>query len=148
MEAIEAQRGRTFLLKFEHGEDFHDEITQFCLKKGIKAGHVHFLGAIRGSSVVVGPKEPCVPPEPLWKTFNDGREVVGYGTIFLKDNQPNVHMHTVFSRADDAFIGCVRGPAEVFLIIEAVITEFTNVHISREFDESKKLFVMKIHSTT
>ena len=115
MKYKEGKLGRVFVLKFDHEDDFQKEITGFCKKENVRCGQVQFLGAIKGSEVVVGPKEPLVPPEPMWKEFNDGREVIGYGTIFWDDEGPRVHLHTMFSRGDDAFLGTHNGIAYYLL---------------------------------
>lgn len=144
MKYREGRLGRVFVLKFEHGEDFQKEVSDFCRKESVRCGQVQFLGAIKESEVVVGPRKPVIPPEPIWKKFNDGREVVGYGTIFWDENEPRVHLHGVFSRRDNSFIGCIRKKSEVYLIIEAVIIEITDVDIKRVYNEKLKLTVLEI----
>ncbi|MBU1864293.1 MAG: DUF296 domain-containing protein [Candidatus Omnitrophica bacterium] len=144
MKFTEGTIGRVFILKFDHGDDFQAEITNFCTEKNIRAGQVQFLGAIKKSNVVVGPKTPEIPPEPVWAEFDSPHEVVGYGTIFWKGDEPAVHMHTVFSYKDKAFLGCIRKETEVFIVIEAVIIEFSGVTITREKDPTTGLALMKI----
>ena len=144
MKSTETSIGRVFILQFDHGDDFHNEISRFCVEKGIKAGQLQFLGAIKHSSVVVGPQSDTLPPKPEWHDFNEPQEVVGYGTIFIKNKTPSVHIHAVFSRKDKAFIGCIRKSSEVFIIIEAVLFEFMNVDIKRVFDNKTGLDIMNI----
>lgn len=144
MHYTEGSIGRVFLLKFDHGEDFQSSVLTFCREKNIRAGQILFQGALKESEVVVGPKDLSVPPEPMWKHFNDGREVLGFGTLFWHENDPSVHMHSVCSRGEHSFIGCIRKQAEVYLVIEAVITEFTGVRISRKPDPISGFALMHI----
>ena len=37
---------------------------------------------LKKGHIVTGPKKPVIPPEPNWKKFKDGWEVMGVGTVF------------------------------------------------------------------
>ena len=144
MKYTEGTIGRVFVIKFDHGDDFQKEITRFCKEKDIRAGQIQIIGAIKKTRVVVGPKEDVLPPEPEWKNIEEPKEVMGFGTVFWIDKDPIVHIHAVFSRHENGFIGCVRNAAEVFLVIEAIIMEINNVSVSRFYDEMTGLKLMHI----
>ncbi len=144
MKYTEGKIGRIFILKFDHGDHFEDAIGQFCRDENVRVGHIQLLGAVKRSSVVVGPKNDNVPPEPKWHTVNEAKEVVGFGTILWDTEKPRVHLHTIFSRGEKAFIGCVRKETEVFLIVEAVVTEIENVSVSRVYDKKSGFCLMQI----
>ena len=148
MKYQEGKIGRVYILKFDNGDDFKSEITHFCEEKDIKAGQIQFLGAIKKSNVVVGPQKSVIPPKPVWKDFDEAHEVVGYGTIAWGNDKPVVHLHTVFSRKDKAFIGCIRNMAEVYLIIEAVIIELADVDIKREIDQDLGVTVLRLNDNS
>ena len=126
---------RIFVVKFEHGDDLLAELTELAKKEKIKSGVVHLIGALKKAEIVVGPEKVEVPPEPLWKKFDDGREILGFGTIFWKGNEPKIHIHACIGREDKVNIGCVRCDARIYLVIEAVIIEI-DAGVVRKFDEN------------
>jgi len=144
MKYAPATYGRTFVLKFDHSDDFYDEIHAFCRKEKISMGTVQFIGAVKSSKVVVGPENEALPPEPKWKSFDTPHEVIGFGTIFCLKNEPKVHLHTVFSHDDGSFIGCIREKTSVFIVIEAIVSELVSDNISRQYDAETGLNILTI----
>jgi predicted DNA-binding protein with PD1-like motif len=143
MRYTQCNLGRVFVLKFEHGEDFLKGLTEFVRKEDIRAGIIHFLGALEGAEIVVGPEKPEIPPTPMWRTFKDGREVVGLGTIFWKGDEPKVHVHSSIGRGEEINLGCIRKEARIYLTIEAVIFELTGAVIKRQLDEKTRLDLLE-----
>ncbi len=143
MKYTECRLGRMFVVRFDHGEDFLKELTEFVKKEDIRAGIVHFLGALERAGVVVGPEKAVVPPTPMWRSFEDGREVVGLGTILWKDNEPKVHIHSTIGRDEKLLLGCIRKEAQVYLTIEAVILELEGGVIKRQLDEKTGLDLLE-----
>ena len=47
---------------------------------------------------------------------------------------PKLHLHAGIGRADEAIVGCPRGGATVFCVLEAVIMEIEGVDASRRID--------------
>lgn len=144
MDYTQVTIGRSFLLKFDHGDDFHAEMNRFCARENIRAGFFHCIGAISKTTVVVGPRSENLPPEPLTESIDSPHEMIGTGSIFLKDDHPVIHIHAVFSSKTGAFIGCVREAAEVFIVIEAHVTEFSGLPGLREHDPVTGLNLLKI----
>ena len=99
---------RVFVVKFEHGDDLLAELTALIRKEEIKSGIIHMIGALEKSDIVVGPKKVEVPLSPVWRRFDDGREIIGFGTIFWKDDEPKIHIHAGIAREDKVNVGCVR----------------------------------------
>ena len=89
--------------------------------------------------MVTGPEEPVIPPVPHFVMFEGGWEVFGVGTIYPGEGGPHIHYHASVGRSGHALTGCLREKAITYLIIEAVILEFTGLSARREFD--KKLQV-------
>ncbi len=143
MKYAQCRLGRVFVVRFDHGEDFLKELTEFIRKENIKAGVIHFLGALRRAEVVVGPERPEVPPTPVWRKFEDAREVVGLGTILWKDDQPKVHIHSSIGREEKLLLGCIRKGAEIYLTIEAMIFELEGGVLKRQFDEKTGLDLLE-----
>lgn len=136
--------GRVFLLKFEDKDDLLAGLKEVAAREKIRAGTIMLLGGMRAAGVVVGPKEPAVPPEPVWMTFNDSREVIGIGTLFWKDEEPIIHLHGAIGRGSEITIGCVRKDSSVYLVIEALIMEITGIDARKAWDEKTGLVTLKL----
>lgn len=136
--------GRVFLLAFEDGDNLREEIELFVKKEHIRAATVALLGGIRSADVVTGPKEPVVPPEPSWQRVDDGREVIGFGTIFWHEDAPVLHLHGSLGRGDSTITGCIRKNSIVYLVIEAVITEIVGVRASKTLDVKTGLVLLDL----
>lgn len=135
--------GRVFVVRLEHGEDLLEELTSLIKKEDIRAGIVHFVGALEKAEIVVGPEKVEVPPVPMWRSFQDGREVLGLGTIFWKDTEPKIHIHSGIGRDKSLYLGCIRKDAKTYLTIEAVIIELEGVKVNRRFDEKTQLNLLE-----
>jgi hypothetical protein len=146
MQYSEGQLGRVFVLRIDEGEDFLAALQEFVRKKEIRTGSVFFLGALREGRMVTGPEKPIIPPEPHFVLFEGGWEVFGMGTIFPGDEGPMVHYHASVGRAGHALTGCLRERAVTYLLVEAVVIEFTGLAIRREFDEKTGVH-LPVHGT-
>ncbi len=124
MKYTSANLKRILIVEFEHGDDLIEQLTALVKKEHILGGAILLIGAMKKATIVVGPEKISVPPVPVWKNFDDGREILGVGTIFWKENEPKIHIHAGFGRGDDVLIGCVRKNTEVYLVVECVIFEF------------------------
>ncbi|MCB7129803.1 MAG: DNA-binding protein [Candidatus Brocadiales bacterium] len=143
MEYSQCNVGRVFVVRFDHGDDLLAELTSLIKKENIRAGLLHFLGALEKAEIVVGPEKVEVPPVPMWRDFADGREVLGLGTIFWKDDTPKIHVHSGIGRDNLVNLGCIRKDAKVYLTIEAVIIELKGLSAERKPDEMTKLDLLK-----
>jgi len=132
------------VLKFEDKDDLLAEIKRVAATEKIKVGTIMLLGGIRSAGLVSGPKEPVVPPEPLWVNFNDGREVLGFGTLFWKGNEPILHLHGAIGREKETLTGCIRTESSVYLVIEAVITEILGIDARKTLNEKTGLVMLEL----
>jgi hypothetical protein len=114
-------------------------LRQFILDKGIHAGSILFLGALMSGRMVTGPEEPVIPPVPHFVMFEGGWEVFGLGTIYMGEAGPHIHYHASVGRSGHALTGCLREKATTYLIVEAVIQEFTGLSARREFDKKMQV---------
>ncbi|CEG12118.1 conserved hypothetical protein [groundwater metagenome] len=124
MKYTSANLKRILIVEFEHGDDLIEQLTALVKKENILGGVILLLGAIKQAAIVVGPKKISIPPVPIWKNFDDGREILGVGTIFWKENEPKIHIHAGFGRKDNVLLGCVRKDTKVYLVVECVLFEF------------------------
>ena len=139
MQYTEGQLGRVFVVRIDDGEDMLVSLRQFILDKGIQAGSVLFLGALMNGRMVTGPEEPVIPPVPHFVMFEGGWEVFGVGTIYPGEGGPHIHYHASVGRSGHALTGCLREKAITYLIIEAIILEFTGLSARREFDKKMQV---------
>jgi hypothetical protein len=145
MEYSVGQPGRVIVVKLSEGEDLYKSIESLCEKENIKCGSVFITGGIRKAEVVVGPKREKPALEANFKHFEGPGEAMGVGTIYPDDEgKAKMHIHTGMGRGDNMIVGCPRGGAEVFLILEVTIIEITGVNAAREIDESCGLKLLKI----
>ncbi|WP_321505832.1 PPC domain-containing DNA-binding protein [uncultured Methanoregula sp.] len=140
MQYTEGQIGRVFIVRIDDGEDMLESLHRFVQDKGIQTGSILFLGALMNGRMVTGPEEPVIPPVPHFVLFEGGWEVFGVGTIYRGEGGiPHIHYHASVGRSGHALTGCLREEAVTYLIVEAVITEFTGVSARREFDQKTQL---------
>ena len=136
--------GRIFLLKFEDDDVVLKELDKFVKRERLKAATFVFLGALKKGDIVTGPKRCVIPPEPNWKKFKDGWEVMGIGTIFTNKIGPQIHIHTSMGKKNSVITGCVRKDSKVFLVIEAIVFELKGVKATKTIDPSTGLNLLKI----
>ena len=139
MQYTEGQLGRVFVVRIDDGEDMLVSLRQFIIDKSILAGSITFLGALMNGRMVTGPEEPVIPPVPHFVMFEGGWEVFGVGTIYPGEGGPHIHYHASVGRSGHALTGCLREKATTYLVIEAVIMEFTGLKARREFDQKTQL---------
>jgi predicted DNA-binding protein with PD1-like motif len=136
--------GRVFLLRFDDGDDLLKEIKTLATRENVKVGTIMLLGGIRSAEMVIGPKEAVIPPDPLWMNFNDAREVLGFGTLFWKDDDPMIHLHGAVGRGTETFTGCIRKGSSVYLVVEAIITELVGISARRVMNEKAGLAMLEL----
>ncbi|MDP8262946.1 MAG: DNA-binding protein [Candidatus Ancaeobacter aquaticus] len=146
MQADVGKLGKIVVAKFEHGEDFIGGLETLSKKHKIKTGLVFFLGALKGADIVTGPQKAVIPPEPNWNTFNDGREVFGFGTIFYEKGKPKLHLHMGAGKKSKTLVGCIRKNAKIYLVIEAFMLEIKGINARKELDPKTGLIMLKILS--
>lgn len=133
---------RVFVVKFEHKDELISELVRLVKKENIKSGFIQLLGALEKSEIVVGPKKVSVPPDPVWRFFDDGREILGFGTVFWKDDEPKIHIHAGIGREDKVNLGCIRKDAKVYLVVEAVLFEL-DTKIEKKFNPEMQIDLME-----
>ena len=127
--------GRVFFVRFEHGEDILDKIRELAEKENIALASIILIGALKDATIVCGPSKPEIPPEPVFVSFDDGREVLGMGTLVKRKGAIHPHIHGSFGKGKEALTGCLRKDCRTFITIEALITEITGITAERKKDE-------------
>lgn len=144
MEYAVGKTGRIIAARLFEGEDLYESIEQIAQTENIKAAAVLITGGFRKASVVVGPKEETPKIVGNFKQFEGPGEVLGTGTIYCDDQgQPKLHLHAAIGRGDQSVIGCPRGGAKTFLILEITIIEIDGITASRKMDPEKGVSLLR-----
>ncbi len=127
MKYLELQEGRSFLLRFEHKENLLTELRAFFKQNNLQGALFWIMGAFKKGTLVGGPAENSFPPVPLYMSFEDTREILGWGNIsLLKDGSSKIHLHMSAGRRQETFTGCLRKEGEVYLTCEVYLKEIMN----------------------
>ena len=143
MEYAVGKTGRIIAARLFEGEDLYESIEQIAKKEEIKSAAVLITGGFRKANVVVGPKQEEPKIVGNFKDFTGPGEVLGVGTIYCDDEGPKLHIHTAIGKGDETLIGCPRGGAKTFLILEVTIIEIEGVEAGRKPDESTGLNLLR-----
>lgn len=123
--------GRVFYMRLDDGDDLHDSIRELITRENIRCAWFHIFGGLRRAGVVIGPREPVMPPEPVWQDIDEAREVIGTGTVFWDEDQPLIHLHAAMGHHGETITGCVRKDSKVYLVIELMLVEVTGIDVTR-----------------
>jgi len=137
MKYSEANLGRIFVLRLEHGDKIPEIIEEFAQIQQIKSAVVHFLGGGDiASKVVVGPEDgTAVKPHPMVTQLVGTSEAVGVGTLFTnEEGLSKLHLHAAFGRNDKTVTGCIREGVTIWHIGEVIIFELINISAQRRID--------------
>lgn len=126
--------GRIFIVRVDHGEDLLKELTGLAVRENIRSAFFTIIGAAGRAQLVTGPKEKSVPPVTVWDSFDDVREIVGAGNIFLENGSPKIHLHAVAGSCRGLTMGCIRKEVEAFMVLEVFIIE-TDIKAERVVNE-------------
>jgi len=146
MNYTEGSLGRVFVARLEDGESVYDVVEEIARRENIKAASVLGIGGMRSGKVVTGPEQPTGKIVPHYEEFDDARELVGVGTLFMSEGKPSLHFHAGIGRGESALVGCPRGGMSVFLVLEVIIIELVGVNAERAFDEPSGLNLLSILS--
>lgn len=136
--------GRVLLARFDHGERIVPALVDLCTRERVRSGWFFLFGALSAGRMVTGPRDAGLPPEPVWTEFPQPHEVVGMGSIALKDGVPAIHLHSSLGRGKAALTGCIRKEGEVYIVVEAMVLEISGVAASRKADERSGMELLSV----
>jgi predicted DNA-binding protein with PD1-like motif len=135
MEYAIGKAGRIIAARLFEGEDLYECVEEIAQKENIKSAAVLITGGFRKASVVVGPKQEKPKVVANLKEFSGPGEVLGVGTIYRDDEGPKMHIHSAIGKEGQVMVGCPRGGAKTFLILEVTIIEIEGINAARKLDE-------------
>lgn len=139
MEYRGGQVGRLFVARLDQEDDLLAEMKSLIADEKIEAAVIYVIGALGQARMVVGPREAVIPPEPVWKSFDDGREILGIATSYMENGEPALHLHAAVGRGDTSLTGCIREIARTYLTVEMIIIEILGTGAIRQIDPSTGL---------
>ena len=143
MEYSVGKIGRIIAARLFEGEDLYESIESIAKKENIKSAAVLITGGFRKANVVVGPKQEKPKIVGDFKDFAGPGEVLGVGTIYCDDEGPKLHIHTAIGKGDKTIVGCPRGGAKTFLVLEVTIIEIEGIKAGRKPDEDTGLNLLR-----
>lgn len=147
MKYTEANLGRIFILRLEHGDQIPGTIEEFATVHEIKSATVLFIGGSeQNSKVVVGPEDgAAAKPIPKVIGLPGVSEAVGVGTIFINEAKaPKLHMHSAFGRNEQTVTGCTREGVTIWHIGEVIIFELTNNSAQRKINPTNGFELLEV----
>ena len=144
MEYAVGKSGRIIAARLFEGEDLYDSIHQIASSENIKSAAVLITGGFRKASVVVGPKTEHPKIVGNFKDFVGPGEVLGVGTIYCDTEGPKLHIHTAIGKGSETMVGCPRGGAKTFLILEVTIIEIEGIKAGRKPDKNTGLMLLRL----
>ena len=84
MKYSQAQQGRIFVIRLEHGDVIHEEIEKLAREQSIKAAALIIIGgAEENSTLIVGPEDgKAKSVNPMEHRLDGVHEITGTGTLF------------------------------------------------------------------
>ncbi len=143
MEYAVGKTGRIIAARLFEGEDLYQSIEQLATKEKIKSAAVFITGGFRKANVVVGPKQEVPKIVGNFKEFIGPGEVLGVGTIYCDQEGPKLHIHTAIGKGDETIVGCPRGGALTFLVLEVTIIEIEGIKGERKPDKDKGVNLLR-----
>jgi predicted DNA-binding protein with PD1-like motif len=147
MQYATGKAGKVIAARLFEGEDIYECIEQIAKEQNIRNAAVFLTGGFRKANVVVGPKKEKPKIVANFREFAGPGEALGVGTIYCDDEGPKLHMHTAIGKGDETIVGCPRGGAKTFLILEVTIIELEGIEAERKADEETGLKLLKIGKT-
>ncbi|MBN1362522.1 MAG: DUF296 domain-containing protein [Sedimentisphaerales bacterium] len=134
MEYAVGKTGRVVAARLFEGEDLYESVEQIARREDIRCAAVLITGGFRQADVVVGPKREMPRIEADFHSFAGPGETLGVGTIYCDDAGPKLHLHAAIGKVGSNMIGCPRGGAKIFLILEVTIIEIVGIEAQRQLD--------------
>lgn len=129
--------GRVFYLRLDDGDDLHRCIRDLVVREQVSCAWFQVFGGLREAGVVTGPKEPVMPPDPVWATVTDAREILGVGSVFREGGEPLIHLHAAMGHHGETLTGCVRRDTTVYLVVEVLLMEVIGINVTRPWSAER-----------
>lgn len=127
------------IYKLGPGDSLTEELLKIARKERIKTARLEAIGGVRKLKLAYFNHEAKKYEEHSFSEFMEVTSLLG--NVTLKDGEPFLHMHATFGRRDLSVLGGHVISAEVFPLLEVVVTPTKN-KAKRKFDEETGLNVI------
>jgi predicted DNA-binding protein with PD1-like motif len=137
--------GRTFVVHFDHGDDFYTALTEFCREHEVKQGFIPMFIAGMREVELVGTCEKLEDPDaPVWSAVHlENVEAIGAGTLAY-DNEteavlPHIHVsvglkaHSATAHTSHLLNATIHFLTEMYLV-EVADPRFSRVRQANLYD--------------
>ena len=138
------QPGKVFMGRLSHGADLLAELTDICLREGIRLGRIEAFGAVQKATLGFYDQGTRT-----YQSFALDRplEITKLiGNISLKEGKSMVHAHITLADADGSAYGGHLMPGTIIFACEFVLQAFEGALFNREFDEDTGLRLWNLDS--
>ena len=146
MEYGVGQVGRIVVARLFEGEDVYESVEQIARQEQSRCAAVLITGGFRKAEVVVGPKREQPKIEANFRAFDGPGETLGVGTLYWDGAGPKLHVHAAIGKGEQTMVGCPRGGASTFLILEVTVIEITGIDAERSLDPQTGWNLLRIGS--
>ncbi len=136
--------GRVVAARLFEGEDVYASIEQIARQENIRCAAVLITGGLRKADVVVGPRRETPRIEANFRAFDGPGETFGVGTLYWEGAAPKLHVHAGIGKGEQMIVGCPRGGATTFLILEVTLIEIVGIDAARRLDPSTGWNLLRI----
>ncbi|WP_432945856.1 PPC domain-containing DNA-binding protein [Kribbella sp. CA-253562] len=138
MHAAELTMGRTFAVRFDHGEDFFESLATFCREHAVRQGFVPmFIAGLREVELVGACEKVADTEAPVWSSVHlESVEAMGGGTLACEPDTgavlPHIHVSVGLKhQSASGFTSHLLG-AKVQFLTEMYLVEITGPAMNRE----------------
>jgi len=134
-ETVESKK--IYMGGLDHGSDLLEELTAFCVDKGVQLGRVEAIGAVQKARVGFYDQ---TAREYEYVDLDMPAEITNLtGNISMKDGKPFVHAHITLYDDDGGSHGGHLAEGTIVFACEFVIEQFSGPTLDRSFDETTGL---------
>ena len=137
MRAREAKLGRTFVVAFDHGDDYFGALADFCARHNVRQGYIpSFIAGFRGVDIVGTCDKLDDPMAPVWtKVHLENVEAFGGGSIAFDEGEQRAapHIHVAVGLKGHGAVGHTSHllAATVQFLTEMLIVEISSPTMRR-----------------
>jgi len=130
-----------YIIRIDKGEKVIETLTNWCKENSVQTGLISGIGAIKWASFGYYSLEE---KKYYFKEYNEPLEVISMqGNVAVKDGEPFLHVHAVFSdEKNDAFGGHIE--EMIVGVVLEVVLEPLSKEIVRKHDECIGLYLMDV----
>jgi len=137
---------KIFMGKLAHGADLLEELTDMCIREGIRLGRIEAFGAVQKARLgFYDQKTHTYQSFALDRPLEITKLI---GNISLKEGKPMVHAHLTLADKDGSAYGGHLMAGTIIFACEFLLQVFEGPLFNRGMDEDTGLPLWKMDSTT